>query len=101
MLRIAGEPMAMGPCPTCKGTGRVKCPAVLCVRSGVNGDNGRGGSVMAPGVGSPIPCPECKGKKIIPVADLSGGAGGGSPGISDVTKQSRRAAPAATRRLRR
>jgi len=75
MLRLAGEPMAMGPCPTCKGTGRVKCPATYGNPSGPNAMK------MQVSTGKPIPCPECKGKKVVAFGS-GGGAGCGGGGSS-------------------
>jgi len=63
MLRLAGE-TSMVPCPTCNGRGRVPSPETVCVRTGVGGDNMRGGVVRMRGWW-PVPCPECKGKKIV------------------------------------
>ena len=41
-------------CPTCRGEGKVKSPRTY-TRSGQ----------WAQGDGRPIPCPECKGKKVV------------------------------------
>jgi hypothetical protein len=51
-------------CGECKGKGWVPCPKTIAVRTGVNGFNARG-AVMLPSDGHPIPCPVCKGKKVV------------------------------------
>lgn len=85
MLKLAGnEDGGSVMCPRCEGRGRVPCPETQAVRSGVGGDNLRGGTarIMCPGAGSPIPCPMCNGKKIVRAGTLpsSGpGCGGGEP----------------------
>lgn len=63
-LKLAGE-LALVSCPECGGLGRVPCPATIAVRTGVNGFN-HGGSIQTPGYRKPIPCPVCKGKKVVP-----------------------------------
>ena len=61
MLRIAGEVFSMGPCPRCKGRGRVPCPATY------GNPSGPSAMKMQVSTGTPIPCPECKGKKVVMV----------------------------------
>ncbi len=59
MLRLTGE-SEIRTCPTCRGRGRVPCPRTLGVRT-LNG----GMPVDVPSWGKPIPCPECKGRKVV------------------------------------
>lgn len=68
MLRLTGD-MEIHTCPTCRGRGRVPCPRTLGVRT-LNG----GMPVDVPSWGKPIPCPECKGRKVVagPSVDSDG-----------------------------
>lgn len=48
-------------CPSCKGRGSVPCPPTVAVRTlGTNGV-----PALQPGTNHPIPCPECRGKKVV------------------------------------
>lgn len=49
-LRLVSE---SSPCPTCKGMGKVRCPATITA-------NG----LVSTSTGAWIPCPDCKGSKI-------------------------------------
>lgn len=62
-LRLAQDPEWIT-CPTCNGKGKVPCPITMTVRTQTWGNKGYG-PVRAPGDGKPIPCPECKGKKVV------------------------------------
>lgn len=64
-LRIAGDGV-VETCPQCRGAGRVPQPTTFAVRTGVNGSNA-GGPVKQQGTGFPIPCPLCKGAKVVRV----------------------------------
>ena len=65
-------------CPECKGRGRVPCPPALATRSGLNGNNLRG-AIMVDGTGHPIPCPKCRGSKVVALGGVLGGTQGGTP----------------------
>lgn len=52
-------------CPECKGLGTVPCPPTIATRSGIHGSNA-GGPIFQPSSDKPIPCPQCKGKKVVP-----------------------------------
>ena len=68
-LRLAQDPTAAA-CPTCKGLGTVPCANNYTVRTNVHYSGGEGyGAIRTPDHGRPIPCPECKGKKVIMVAE--------------------------------
>ena len=51
-------------CDYCKGKGKIPCPPTMATRSGINGCNNRG-PILQQGTGFPIPCPKCRGKKVI------------------------------------
>lgn len=60
MLKLSGE-LELVPCPTCDGKGSVPCGQTVATRTiGTNGV-----PVLQPSTGHPIPCPMCKGKKVI------------------------------------
>ena len=60
MLKLSGE-CELVTCEWCQGKGYVPCPPTLSVRS--TGANGF--AYPQPSDGKPIPCPECKGKKVV------------------------------------
>lgn len=62
-LKLA-QPLWVRTCPTCEGRGTVPCPRSFSTRTfqwvaGCYVPN------RIPGEGAPIPCPECKGKKVV------------------------------------
>ena len=63
MLRLTGQ-FTTTTCPRCSGRGRIPQPPTMAVRTGVGGFNAAG-PVLQQGTGHPIPCPDCKGKKLI------------------------------------
>lgn len=62
-LRLA-QPLQLRTCPECKGAGRVPCPKTFSVRTS-NWNMGYYVPTRQPGEGHPIPCPLCKGKKVV------------------------------------
>lgn len=58
-LKLTGS-LELATCSTCQGKGRVPCPKTLSVRS----FNLRG-AFPQPSDGKPIPCPTCKGRKVV------------------------------------
>ena len=64
MLRLVGE-LDLVTCPTCRGRGRIPCPATITVRTQGWGDAGYA-PFTTPSTGKPIPCPECLGKQLVP-----------------------------------
>ena len=74
-MRLVGGEMEMVECPTCKGRGKIPCPPSVNTRTGVGGKMliaGEWQSVLTPGTGHPIPCPDCKGRKMV-VSTTPGG----------------------------
>ncbi|MEX0876097.1 MAG: hypothetical protein WD114_01445 [Phycisphaerales bacterium] len=62
-LRLAGE-IELKPCTACAGRGHIACPQTVAVRTlGFNAV-----PALQPSTGHPIPCPSCRGKKVVPSA---------------------------------
>ncbi len=57
-LRLAGE-YTIKACPECNGRGRIPCPKTYGNPSGPNAGNWQVSS------DKPIPCPNCRGKKVV------------------------------------
>lgn len=58
-LRLTGE-FECAPCHECGGKGTVPYPRVMAVRTLNNGK-----AADTAGEGCPIPCPVCRGKKVV------------------------------------
>lgn len=59
-LRLVGD-IELKTCQECLGVGTVACPATVAVRTmGLNAV-----PALQPSTGHPIPCPTCKGKKMV------------------------------------
>lgn len=60
MLRLTDE-FVPCTCPECNGRGRVPCPRTFSTRTA-----NAVGPFPQPSDGKPIPCPTCRGAKIVP-----------------------------------
>lgn len=61
MILKLTEPAGLTTCPVCDGSGRIPCPQTVATRTiGFNGV-----PALQPSTGHPIPCPRCKGKRLV------------------------------------
>lgn len=68
MFKIVGHfgPVRLVPCLTCNGTGKTRQEPTIATRSGVHGFNARG-AINVPGTGCTIPCPACRGSRVMAI----------------------------------